>query len=132
LYFTEDLYSIDVIYFSQFDVLHLFTNPAGLHLSKTEWDYLVNQVQIHTTKSGHISVLKWMVCSTPPCGHAPTYQIYLTYLERQKKLWSGQALLRRSGRKNQTKTICLPSFEGETVAYRNDLRGTLTFDLKVK
>jgi hypothetical protein len=33
-----------------------------------------------------------------------------------KKLWSGQALLRRSGsgRKNQTKTICLPSFEGET------------------
>ena len=33
-----------------------------------------------------------------------------------KKLWSGQALLRRSGsgRKNQTKTICLSSFEGET------------------
>jgi len=33
-----------------------------------------------------------------------------------KKLWSGQASLRRSGsgRKNQTKTICLPSFEGET------------------
>jgi uncharacterized short protein YbdD (DUF466 family) len=25
-----------------------------------------------------------MVCSTPPYGHAPTYQIYLTYLERQK------------------------------------------------
>ena len=39
----------------------------------------------------------------------------------KKKLWSGQASLRRnrrrrrrSGRKNQTKTICLPSFEGET------------------
>ena len=34
-----------------------------------------------------------------------------------KELWSGQASLRRSrrsGRKNQTKTICLPSFEGET------------------
>jgi hypothetical protein len=35
------------------------------------------------------------------------------------KLWSGQASLRRnrrsgSGRKNQTKTICLPSFERET------------------
>ena len=36
------------------------------------------------------------------------------------KLWSGQASLRRSRRssrsgiKNQTKTICLPSFEGET------------------
>ena len=117
----------------------------------------------------------------PPYGHAPTYQISLTYLERQKsyvpdkkilskniwpwgqrsrsheghygtrhtalwscthipniidlsgktkKLWSGQASLmrrsrrsesrrnrsRRSGsrRKNQTKTKCFPSFEGET------------------
>ena len=56
---------------------------------------------------------------TPPYGHAPTYQISLTYLERQKKLWSGQASLRRSrrsgsGRKNQTKTKSLPSFGGET------------------
>jgi hypothetical protein len=25
-----------------------------------------------------------MVCNTPPYGHAPTYQISLTYLERQK------------------------------------------------
>ena len=25
-----------------------------------------------------------MVCDTPPYGHAPTYQIALTYLERQK------------------------------------------------
>jgi hypothetical protein len=36
---------------------------------------------------------------------------------KTKKLWSGQASLkrsRRSGRKNHTKTICLPSFEGET------------------
>ena len=32
---------------------------------------------------------------------------------KTKKLWSGQASL-RSGRKNQTKTKCLPSFEGET------------------
>ena len=105
-----------------------------------------------------------MVRDTPPYGHAPTYQISLTYIERQKcygpdkkilfkkqlfdlevkvprrslryathrlvvmhhipniidlsgktkKLWSGQASLIRSGRKNQTKTICLPSFEGET------------------
>ena len=109
------------------------------------------------------------VRDTPPYGHAPTYQISLTYLERQKcygpdkkilfrkqlfdrgqrsrsneghygtrhtalwscthipniidlsrktkKLWSGQASLRRSGRSgrtNQTKTICLSSFEGET------------------
>ena len=60
------------------------------------------------------------VRNTLPYGHAPTYQISLTYLERQKRLWSGQDWLRRSGRsrrsgrKNQTKTICLPSFEGET------------------
>jgi hypothetical protein len=38
---------------------------------------------------------------------------------KTKKLWSRQALLRRSRRsgsrrKNQIKTICLPSFEGET------------------
>jgi len=38
---------------------------------------------------------------------------------KTKKIWSGQASLRRSRRsgsrrKNQTKTICLPSFEGET------------------
>ena len=25
-----------------------------------------------------------MVCDIPPYGHAPTYQISLTYLERQK------------------------------------------------
>ena len=101
------------------------------------------------------------VRDTPPYGHAPTYQISLTYLERQKcmawtrkyylkhnyltlrsneghygtqhtalwscthipniidlsgktkKLWSGRTSLRRR-RKNQTKTICLSSFEGET------------------
>jgi hypothetical protein len=38
---------------------------------------------------------------------------------KNKKLWSGQASPRRSrrsgsGRKNQTKTICFSSFEGET------------------
>jgi hypothetical protein len=31
-----------------------------------------------------------MVCDTPPYGHAPTYQISLTYLKRQKMLWPGQ------------------------------------------
>jgi hypothetical protein len=29
-----------------------------------------------------------MVCNTPPYGHAPTYQISLTYLERQKRYGS--------------------------------------------
>ena len=35
---------------------------------------------------------------------------------KTKRLWSGEASLRRSRsrRKNQTKTICLPLFEGET------------------
>ena len=31
-----------------------------------------------------------MVRDTPSYGHAPTYQISLTYLERQKMLWPGQ------------------------------------------
>ena len=43
---------------------------------------------------GHTKVIT--VCETPPYGHTPTYQISLTYLERQKKLWSGQASLSRS------------------------------------
>ena len=31
-----------------------------------------------------------MVRDTPPYGHAPTYQISLTYHERQKMLWPEQ------------------------------------------
>ena len=31
---------------------------------------------------GHTKVIT--ICDTPPYGHAPTYQISLTYLERQK------------------------------------------------
>jgi hypothetical protein len=48
------------------------------------------------------------VYNTLPYGHASTYQLSLTYLERQKQLWSGQVSLKRSrrrsesGRKNQT------------------------------
>ena len=113
-----------------------------------------------------------MVRDTPPFGHAPTYQISLTYLERQKcygsdkkilfkkqrsrshkghygmwhtalwscthipniidlsgkikKLWSGQASLRRSRTKNQTKTICsawngrLPSRQMRLISYSGD------------
>ena len=56
------------------------------------------------------------VRDTPPYGHAPSYQISLTYLERQKSY--GPDKLRwektEAEEKNQTKTICLPSFEGET------------------
>ena len=56
------------------------------------------------------------VRDTLPYGHPPTYQISLTYLERQKSY--GPDKLRweeaEAEEKNQTKTICLPSFEGET------------------
>jgi hypothetical protein len=53
------------------------------------------------------------------CTHIPNI---IDLSGKTKKLWSGQASLRRSGsgrrsrrrsgRENQTKTICLPSFEG--------------------
>jgi hypothetical protein len=52
------------------------------------------------------------------CTHIPNI---IDLSRKTKKLWSGQASLRRSGRrrrrsgrKNQTKTICFPSFKGET------------------
>jgi hypothetical protein len=61
------------------------------------------------------------VRNTPPYGHASTYQISLTYmyLERQKsygpdKLRWEEAEEAEAEEKNQNKTICLPSFEGET------------------
>ena len=56
-----------------------------------------------------------MVCDTPPYGHAPHIPNIIDLSGKTKKLWSGQTSLRRSrrsGRKNQTKTICLPSLEG--------------------
>jgi hypothetical protein len=68
-----------------------------------------------------------MVRDTPSYGHAPTYQISLTYLERQKSY--GPDKLRweeaeaeeeaeveeeaKAEEKNQIKTIYLPSFEEE-------------------
>jgi hypothetical protein len=45
------------------------------------------------------------------CTHIPNI---IELSGKTKKLWSGQSSLRRSRRKNQTKTICLPTFEGET------------------
>ena len=62
------------------------------------------------------------VRDTPPYGHAPTYQISLTYLERQKGYGSDKLRWEEAEEeaeaeeeeKNQTKTICLPSFEGVT------------------
>jgi hypothetical protein len=117
-----------------------------------------------------------MVHNTPPYDHAPTYQISLTYLERQKsygrdKLRWEEAeeeeeeeeaeaeekirlkqyvSLRSKGRHIINKyflvrAITILSFEIDQwylvcgcmtirrcVAYRNDLHGTLTFDVNVK
>jgi hypothetical protein len=45
------------------------------------------------------------------CTHIPNI---IDLSRKTKKLWSRQAPLRRRRRRNQTKTICLPSFERET------------------
>ena len=55
-----------------------------------------------------------MVRNTPPFGHALTYQLSLTYLERQKSYGLEKLRREEAEEKNQIKTICLPSFEGET------------------
>ena len=54
------------------------------------------------------------VRDTPPYGHAPTYQISLTYLERQKCYGLDKFRWEEAEEKNQIKTICLTSFEEET------------------
>jgi hypothetical protein len=54
------------------------------------------------------NVIMGLTRDTPPYGHAPTIPNIIDLSGKTKKLWSGQASLRRSGRrKNQTKTICL-------------------------
>jgi hypothetical protein len=66
--------------------------------------------QRSTSHEGHYGTRHATLWS---CTHIPNI---IDLSGKTKKLWSGQASLRgrRSGRKNQTKTICLPSFEGET------------------
>jgi hypothetical protein len=49
--------------------------------------FLVNYIFTdYVTKNNYLILRSKviMVCDTPPYGHAPTYQISLTYLERQK------------------------------------------------
>jgi hypothetical protein len=91
------------------------------------------------------------VCDTPPYGHAPTYQLSLTYLERQKCYGPDKKILFKKQlfdlevkgqgpRKVITVRDTLPYGHAYTnylsmrwcVAYCNDLCGTLTFDLKAK
>jgi hypothetical protein len=47
-----------------------------------EWYYL--KKQLFDLKVKCQGLMKLIVCDTPPYGHAPTYQLSLTYLERQK------------------------------------------------
>ena len=53
------------------------------------------------------------VRDTPPYGHAPTYQLSLTYLERQKSYGLDKLRWEEAKEKIRLKQ-CLPSFEGET------------------
>ena len=46
-----------------------------------------------------------MVRNTPPYGHAPTYEISLTYLERQKSYGLDKLRWEEAKEKNQTKTM---------------------------
>ena len=60
------------------------------------------------------------VRDTPPDGHAPTYHISLTYLERQKSYGPDQLRWEEMEAEEEEKIrlkqykLCLPSFEGET------------------
>jgi hypothetical protein len=54
---------------------------------------------------------------TLPYGHAPTYQISLTYLERQKKYGPNKLRWEEAEEEVEEKIRlkqCLPSFKGET------------------
>jgi hypothetical protein len=86
-------------------------------MAQTRKYYLKNNYLTLRSKShkGHYGMRHTTLWS---CTHIPNI-IDLSW--KTKKLWSGQASLRRSrrrrrgrGRKIQIKTICLPSFEGET------------------
>jgi hypothetical protein len=78
-----------------------------------KWYYFKKQLfDIEVKGQGPTKVI--MVRDTPPYGHAPTYQISLIYLERQKSYGPDKLRWEEAEEKYQTKTICLPSFEGET------------------
>jgi hypothetical protein len=78
-------------------------------MGRTRKYYLKNNYLTLRSKSieGHYDIRLTALWS---CTHIPNI---IDLSRKTKKLWSGQASLKRSGRKNQTKTICLPSFKGE-------------------
>ena len=83
-------------------------------MARTRKYYLKNNYLTLRSKSheGHYGMRHTTLWS---CTHIPNI---IDLSGKTKRLWSGQASLRRSRRsrsrrKNQTKTICLPSFEGK-------------------
>jgi hypothetical protein len=55
-----------------------------------------------------------MVCDTPPNGHAPTYQLSLTYLERKNVMaWTSKYYLKNNYLPLRSKVIA--GFTGEIV-----------------
>ena len=62
-------------------------------MARTRKYYLKNNYLTFLEVKGQGPTKVIMVCDTPPYGHAPTYQISLTYLERQKS-YSPDNLLR--------------------------------------
>ena len=68
-------------------------------------NYLTLRSKFHEGHYGMWHTALWS------CTHIPNI---IDLSGKTNKLWSRQASLRRRRRKNQTKTICLPSFEGET------------------
>ena len=77
-------------------------------MARTRKYYLKNNYLTWRSKSdkGHYGTRHTALWS---CAHIPNI---IDLSGKTKKLWSGQASLKRSrsGIKNQTKTICLPSF----------------------
>jgi hypothetical protein len=83
-------------------------------MARTRKYYLKNNYLTLRSKSHEGHYIMWHT-TLWSCTHMPNI---IGLSGKTKKLWSRQASLRRSGsrrsgRKNQTKTICLPSFEGE-------------------
>ncbi len=57
-------------------------------MARTTKYYLETLFDLEVKGQGPMKVIT--VRDTPSYGHAPTYQISLTYLERQKMLWPEQ------------------------------------------
>jgi hypothetical protein len=95
----------------------VFSSPSYCH----HWASVVRKKQLFDLEiigQGPTKVIT--ICDTLPYGHAPIYQISLTYLERQKCYGPDKKIL------FQLYLVCGCMTIRRCVAYRNDLCGTLT------